>query len=112
MRDLSKPLAPTYSTSKEGNSRKKTRVSRGGKKTKVVNYTYSLGGGNKKTTTVTKKGKKGTTSKTKTKKQKAGKINRAVQRAQRGSIVKKASKANTNSANIPTNSYISNAKVK
>ena len=120
-RDLSNPLAPTYggstkkkrkvtySTSKDGNSRKKTVTSRSGKRTKTTDYTYSQrDGGNKKTTTVTKGG----TSSTKTKQQKAGKLNRAIQRAQRGSITKKASKANTNNANVPTNAYISNSRVK
>tara|TARA_R110000822_G_scaffold287540_1_gene408788 strand:+ start:5218 stop:5757 length:540 start_codon:yes stop_codon:yes gene_type:complete len=100
----------TYSTAKEGNSRKKTVTSRGGKKTKVVNYTYSVDKGNQKTTTVTKKGKTsgnaGVSSKTRTKTQGRGKLNRLVQRKQRGRIVKKAIKSGTNKAKgVTSDSY-------
>jgi hypothetical protein len=99
----------TYSTAKKGNSIKKTVTSRGGKKTKVVNYTYTAPGknspGNQKTTTVTKKGKKGTSTKTKIKTQGRGKLKRLVQRKQRGRIVKKAIKAGTNKAKAKLDSY-------
>jgi hypothetical protein len=119
-RDLANPLAPThrkpkakrkvtYSTSLDGNSRKKTVTSRGGKKTKVVNYTYSLDKGNQKTKTVTKdRGKKGVSGKTSTKTQKSGKRNspqKLIQRKQRGRIVKKAIKAGTNKADAKLSSY-------
>ena len=100
----------TYSTAKKGNSRKKTVTSRGGKKTKVVNYTYSVGGGNQKTKTVTKEGKKGTSTKTKIKTQGRGKLKRLVQRKQRGGIVKKAIKAGTNKAKAKLDSYESAGK--
>tara|TARA_R110000796_G_scaffold116226_1_gene228676 strand:+ start:1781 stop:2353 length:573 start_codon:yes stop_codon:yes gene_type:complete len=106
----------TYSTSSDGNSRKKTVTSRGGKKTKVVNYTYTAPGknspGNQKTTTVTKKGKKGTSTKTKTKTQGSGKLKRLVQSKQRGRIVKKAIKAGTNKAGVTADSYQSNGKAR
>ena len=100
----------TYSTAKEGNSRKKTVTSPGGKKTKVVNYTYTKPGknspGNQKTTTVTKKGKTygnaGVSSKTRTKTQGRGKLNRLVQRKQRGRIVKKAVKSRANLIDLTT----------